>query len=194
MEGMRNILAGVELVKKIKPEIIFLQETWLRSFNVSQLSEVMMGFKWFAKTADSGMLIEDRLAATNLSYHGVAIGVDLGISESITEIEIPNKNIIAVIYKTKTEKILLANIYLPTQGKATTRRATGDGTRQSHQEICLQKTDEAVQSSENPEHGSETRPCNIKLTEMLPRDNRSGMSGLVGLVGTGPCAECSLLF
>ena len=36
---------------------------------------MMLGFKWIVKTADRKMLVEDRLAATNLSYHGIAIRI-----------------------------------------------------------------------------------------------------------------------
>ena len=78
----------------------------------AQLSEVMPGL-----TADMDLLVEDRIAATNHSLHGVAVGVDLQIEEQVREVEIPNKNIIAIKYKTRKENMILANIYLPTQGK-----------------------------------------------------------------------------
>ena len=68
--------------------------------------------------------------------------------------------------------------------ETTNRRAPRNRSRQSYQKVRLQKTDEALLSSENSELSQETRTCEIKLTSMLLRDNRSGMSGL-GRAGGG---------
>ena len=53
----------------------------------------------------------------NLSFHGVALGIKTELMDKVTEIEIQQKNIIAIKVSTGNEEIIIINVYMPTRGK-----------------------------------------------------------------------------
>ena len=117
MEGMRNKDVVLDLVNKVEPCLLFLQETWFRSFNSYQISDLVPGYKWINKTADEHLTVEDRLVATNLGFHGVSVGIKEEIAEFIHEVEVEDRGIICLKYKTEECDLMLLNLYLPTSGK-----------------------------------------------------------------------------
>ena len=115
MEGLGNL--SVDLNNKIKPTIIAIQETWLRTYRNVQFAETMRTHKWIFKNADSQLNEEDKITMRNLSFHGVALGVSEESAEKTEEIQVDHKNLIAVKIKLEEEELVIINVYLPTRGK-----------------------------------------------------------------------------
>ena len=66
--------------------MIFLQETWLRSFNLTNITRHFNGYRWFNKTLDSRLHPEDQINRRNMSQHGTAMAIKLDLADSATEI------------------------------------------------------------------------------------------------------------
>ena len=91
MEGTNtNMHVLIDQVAKQDPDIICLQETWLRSFNLGKLTKHFKEYRWFLKTADAYLHPEERINIKNLSHHGTALAIKLGISDSA--MEVPNED------------------------------------------------------------------------------------------------------
>ena len=104
-------------VIKRDPDVVFLQETWLRAFNVVKLTKHFPGYKWFIKTLDASLHPEEQINRKNMSQHGTALGVKIEISDSAMEIQNTDPDIISVTLEVEGTEILLLSIYLPTRGK-----------------------------------------------------------------------------
>ena len=107
----------IEQVAKENPDVICLQETWLRSFNLTKLTKHFNSYKWFLKTADSYLQPEELINTKNLSHHGTAMAIKLEISDSATEVPNSDSNLLAVTLEMKGAEILLLCLYLPSSGR-----------------------------------------------------------------------------
>ena len=107
----------IDLTAKENPDIICLQETWLRSFNLTKLTKHFKNYKWFLKTADSYLNPEELINTKNLSHHGTAMGIRLEISDSATEVPNSDSNLLAVTMELKGAELLLLCLYLPSSGR-----------------------------------------------------------------------------
>ena len=116
MEGLGNSPAVLEIRNKVNPEIIALQETWLRSYRNAEFAEMLRSHYWIFKNADSQLNEEDMVTMKNLSFHGVALGVDETLREKVSEINVQHRNMIAIKLNLE-QKHLIVNLYLPTRGK-----------------------------------------------------------------------------
>ena len=58
--------------------------------------------------------VEELLNATNLSFHGVAVGVSNKYTESLTEINIESNRMIGIKLEVGGKKLAIFNVYLPT--------------------------------------------------------------------------------
>ena len=115
---MNNLPALLELVEKNDFMCVALQEIWLRDYNAAEkMTRFLPTFKWIIKTPDKKKEVEDLLNARNLSFHGVALGISNKFIESLIEIPVEHKNIIAVRLEIEKQKIVIFNLYLPTRGK-----------------------------------------------------------------------------
>ena len=117
MEGLENLIAVVDLESTFRPTSIALQETWLRTYKNVQFAEVLRTHKWIFKNADKHHHEEDKITMKNLSFHGVALGVENKVAEDVVEIEVQFKNIIAVKIKVGKLHYIIVNIYMPCAGK-----------------------------------------------------------------------------
>lgn len=107
----------IDQVAKQDPDIICLQETWLRSFNLGKLTKHFKEYRWFLKTADAYLHPEERINIKNLSHHGTALAIKLGISDSAMEVPNEDKNLLSVTLELQGTEILLLCLYLPTRGR-----------------------------------------------------------------------------
>ena len=117
MEGIGNLPVVLDLRNKYLPTFISLQETWLRSYKNVQFAELLRSHRWIFKNADSQLNEEDMISMRNLSFHGVALGIEEELFEKVEEINVQHRNIIAVNVSCGSLKYLIVNVYLPTRGK-----------------------------------------------------------------------------
>ena len=96
MTGLGNLPAVIDLNERLKPTFIALQETWLRSFKNASFAETLRTHHWIIKNADAQLNEEDKISMRNLSFHGVALGIEKSLAEKTEELNIQHKNIIAV--------------------------------------------------------------------------------------------------
>ena len=96
MEGIGNLPVVLDLRNKYLPTFISLQETWLRSYKNVQFAELLRSHRWIFKNADSQLNEEDMISMRNLSFHGVALGIEEELFEKVEEINVQHRNIIAV--------------------------------------------------------------------------------------------------
>ena len=105
MTGLGNLPVVVDLNNIIEPTFIALQETWLRTFKNARFAQLLRTHHWFIKNTDSQLHEEDMITMKNLSFHGVALGIKTELMDKVTEIEIQQKNIIAIEVSTGNEEI-----------------------------------------------------------------------------------------
>ena len=117
MTGLGNLPAVIDLNERLKPTFIALQEMWLRSFKNASFAETLRTHHWIIKNADAQLNEEDKISMRNLSFHGVALGIEKSLAEKTEELNIQHKNIIAVRVRTSTMNIILVNVYMLTAGK-----------------------------------------------------------------------------
>lgn len=117
MTGLGNLPAVIDLNEKLNPTFIALQETWLRSFKNARFAETLRTHRWYIKNADSQLNEEDMVSMRNLSFHGVALGVDTALAERVEELNVQHRNIVALRVKITGLTLILINIYMPTAGK-----------------------------------------------------------------------------
>ena len=115
-EGPNNNLHVIlDIVNKDDPEILMLQETMLRSYNVNKLTKHFRGYKWFIKTKDSTLHPEELINKKNLSQHGTALGLRLDLAESAVEIRNVERNAITVTMTMGGTDLMLMCLYMPTR-------------------------------------------------------------------------------
>ena len=115
---MNNLPALLELVEKSEYLCVALQEIWLRDYNAAEkMTRYLPTYKWIIKTPDKKKEVEELLNATNLSFHGVAVGVSNKYTESLTEINIESNRMIGIKLEVGGKKLAIFNLYLPTRGK-----------------------------------------------------------------------------
>ena len=117
MEGINeNLAAVIHLVNRYKPQIMSLQETFLRTSRNVELAEAMREYTWTFKNADSQELVESQLTRRSLSFHGVALGIKYTLSDCATPVEVECPNVLAVKLNVSTAGLLIYNLYLPCAG------------------------------------------------------------------------------
>ena len=117
MQGMGNLSTVLYIANTVRPAFIALQETMLTGTNINSLTLALPGYKVFTKCADNYLTEEDMILKQHVSFHGVALAVELDIISDIEEVQIEDPNIILVKYKGSVKSLLVGCLYLPTRGQ-----------------------------------------------------------------------------
>ena len=115
--GMGNLAVLLKIVNEYEIDFIAIQEVMLRAFTVTErLTRFFPTYRWIVKTPDSELQVEDAINQTNFSFHGVALGVQEKLWETVREVSVDHPNVIMIKVKLGGQEFLLANLYLPTGG------------------------------------------------------------------------------
>ena len=118
MEGTKNVPVVHEIMQEMDPDVVLLQEIWLRSENANQeFLRYFPDYDWKLKLADEKKEVEEALQTKRLSHWGTALGVKKGLTDNFLDIDSKNGNNVIALAEIKGVEILLGSLYLPTRGK-----------------------------------------------------------------------------